>query len=104
MGSRAAGALVLAVCALLFAAAFALHRRRRPGLALAAIVLLQGVAAGLALLRLVPPAVPAAVAPMALASLLVIGLRIPARRLKAVGWTAVAGSLAALAVLLAGLR
>jgi hypothetical protein len=78
---------------------------RDPGRrATAAVLLLQGVAAVLALLRVVPPAVPAAVAPMALASLLVIGLRIPARRLKAVGWTAVAGSLAALAVLLAGLR
>jgi len=72
--------------------------------AAAAIVLLQAVPAGLALLRVVPAAVPAAVAPLALASLLVIGLRVPARRLQRVGWGAVAASLAALAVLLTGLR
>jgi hypothetical protein len=72
--------------------------------AAAAILMLQAVPAVLALVRLLPAAVPAAVAPMALASLLVIGLRVPARRLQRVGWSAVAASLAALLVLLAGLR
>ena len=65
---------------------------------------LQAVAVALALARLVPAAVPAAVAPMALTSLAVIGLRVPARRLKQVGWLAVAGSAATLALLVVLLR
>ena len=78
---------------------------RDPGPAAAlGVVLLQGVAAATWGAGWVPAAVPLAVAPMAVASLAVIGLRVPARRLKAVGWAAVAGSTAALAVLVAGLR
>ncbi len=69
-----------------------------------AVLLLQGTAVALAAAGVVPRAVPAAVAPLALASLVVILLRVPARRLRVVGWTALAGSAATLAVLLAGLR
>jgi hypothetical protein len=85
-------------------------RRARPGArdpgpaAVAAILALLGVAAGLAAAGLVPRAVPAAVAPLALASLIVILGRFPARRLKVVGWLALAASFAALAILVAGLR
>jgi hypothetical protein len=68
------------------------------------VLLLQVTATALASMGVVPRAVPAAVAPLALASLLVIVLRIPARRLRVVGWTALAGSTAALLVLLVGLR
>jgi hypothetical protein len=78
---------------------------RDPGPAAAAgVLLLQGTAVALAAAGVVPRAVPAAVGPMALASLAVILLRLPARRLRVVGWTALAGSAAALVVLLAGLR
>ena len=78
---------------------------RDPGPAAAAgVLLLQGTALALSAAGVVPRAVPAAVGPMALASLAVILLRLPARRLRLVGWTALAGSAAALAVLLAGLR
>jgi hypothetical protein len=78
---------------------------RDPGPAAAAgVLLLLGAALALSTLGVVPLAVPVAVAPMALASLAVIVLRLPARRLRLVGWTALAGSVAALAVLLAGLR
>jgi hypothetical protein len=70
----------------------------------AAILLLEGVATGLALAGAVPPAVPGAVAALALTSLSVIVLRVSARQLKRVGWAAVAGSVVALAVLVAGLR
>jgi hypothetical protein len=65
---------------------------------------LQAFAVALALARLVPGAVPAAVVPMAITSLAVIGLRIPARRLKQVGWLAVAGSAATLVLLVVLLR
>ena len=51
-----------------------------------------------------PGPCPLAVAPLALASLAVIWLRVPARRLRVVGWAALAGSTAALVVLLVGLR
>jgi hypothetical protein len=44
------------------------------------------------------------VAPLALAALAVIALRPSPRRLKRVGWTILAASLAAAALLLAGLR
>lgn len=86
-----------------------LHRARSPARdpgppAAAAVALLQAAPLGLAVAGLLPAAVPAAVAPMAGASLLVIGLRVTARRLKVVGWASVAASLASLAVLLAGLR
>jgi hypothetical protein len=86
-----------------------LHRARSPArdpgpAATGAVLLLQGTALALAALRVVPWAVPAGVAPLALASLFVIGGRVPARRLKVVGWTALAGSMAALAILVAGLR
>jgi len=78
---------------------------RDPGpAAVAAVLLLQGTALALLAAGVVPPAVPAAVAPLALASLAVILLRVPARRLRVVGWTALAGSTAALAILLLGLR
>ena len=78
---------------------------RDPGLpAAGAVLLLQGTATALWAVGAVPWAVPAAVAPLALASLMVILLRIPARRLRVVGWTALAGSAAALVVLLVGLR
>lgn len=78
---------------------------RDPGTAaVGAILLLQGTALALAAVRTVPWTVPAAVAPLALASLLVILLRVPARRLKVVGWSALAATTAALAILLAGLR
>ncbi len=78
---------------------------RDPGPAASAgVLLLQAAAAVAWRAGWVPGAVPLAVAPMAAASLAVIGLRIPARRLKSVGWAAVAGSTAALAVLVAGLR
>jgi hypothetical protein len=78
---------------------------RDPGPAAAAgVLLLQGTAVALAAAGVVPLAVPAAVGPMALASLAVILLRLPVRRLRVVGWTALAGSAAALVVLLAGLR
>lgn len=86
-----------------------LHRARAPerdhGPPAAAVILaLQGIAFALALAGAVPLAVPAGVAPLALSSLIVIMARIPARRLKVVGWLALAGSLLALAVLIAGLR
>jgi len=78
---------------------------RDPGLrALGGVALLQGAAVALAWARVVPTAVAAAVAPMALASLTVIGLRVPARRLRWVGWAAVCGSVATFAVLVAALR
>ena len=78
---------------------------RDPGPAAAAgVLLLQGIAAALSAAGTVPAAVPLAVAPLAFASLAVIVLRVPARRLRVVGWTALAGSTAALAVLLVGLR
>ncbi len=78
---------------------------RDPGpLAAAGVLLLQGIAVTLSAAGAVPVAVPLAVAPLALASLTVIILRVPARRLRVVGWTALAGSTAALAVLLVGLR
>jgi len=78
---------------------------RDPGLpSLGMVVLLQATAVALALARLVPAPVPVAVAPMAIASLAVILLRIPARRLKVVGWLAVVGSAATLAVLVTTLR
>jgi len=78
---------------------------RDPGpAAVAAVLLLQGTALALLAAGVVPPAVPGAVAPLALASLAVILLRVPARQLRVVGWTALAGSTAALAVLLLGLR
>lgn len=78
---------------------------RDPGpLAAAGVLLLQGIAVALSAAGTVPAAVPLAVLPLALASLSVILLRVPARRLRVVGWAALAGSTAALAVLLAGLR
>ncbi len=69
-----------------------------------AIALLLAVAAALAWAGVVPGAVARAVAPLAATSLAVILLRASARQLKVVGWGAVAASLAALAVLVAGLR
>jgi hypothetical protein len=78
---------------------------RDPGpRAAGAVAGIQAVAVALALAHLVPAAVPAAVAPMALTSLAVIGLRMPARRLKQVGWLAVAGSAATLGLLVLLLR
>lgn len=78
---------------------------RDPGMpALGLVALLQVTAVALAAVRLVPAPVPLAVAPMALSSLAVILLRIPARKLKVVGWLAVCGSTATLAVLVATLR
>ncbi len=78
---------------------------RDPGLpAMGAVLLLQGIAVALSALRIAPWTVPAAVAPLALSSLTVIGLRVPASRLRRVGWGALTGSVVALVVLLAGLR
>ncbi len=78
---------------------------RDPGPAAAgAILLLQGTAVALAAVRVVGWTVPAAVAPLALASLMVILLRVPAKKLKVVGWSALAATTVALAVLLLGLR
>jgi hypothetical protein len=78
---------------------------RDPGpAAVAGILLLQGTAGALLVAGVVPGAVPAAVAPLALASLIVILARVPARRLRVVGWSALAGSTAALVILLLGLR
>lgn len=78
---------------------------RDPGpAAIAAVLLLQGTAVALSVTGVVPRTVPLAVAPLALSSLAVIGLRVPARRLRVVGWAALAGSTATLAVLLVGLR
>lgn len=78
---------------------------RDPGpAAAAAVLLLQGTAVALSAAGVVPRTVPLAVAPLALASLAVIWLRVPARRLRVVGWAALAGSTATLAVLLAGMR
>jgi hypothetical protein len=78
---------------------------RDPGPAAAAgVALLQGTAVALSAAGVVPRAVPWAVAPLAIASLTVIWLRLTARSLRVVGWTALTGSAAALAVLLAGLR
>ena len=72
--------------------------------AVGGVLLLQATAVALFAAGGVPVAVPAAVAPLALTSLIVILRRVPARRLRVVGWAALAGSTAALAVLLAGLR
>lgn len=78
---------------------------RDPGAAAAAgVLLLQGTAVALAAAGVVPRTVPLAVAPLAIASLAVIWLRVPARRLRVVGWAALAGSTGALVVLLVGLR
>ena len=78
---------------------------RDPGpAALGGVVLLQAIAAALAVAGIVPAAVPAAVAPLALSSLAVILLGTQARRLKVVGWATLAASAAALAVLVAALR
>jgi hypothetical protein len=78
---------------------------RDPGpAALGGVVLLQAIAAALAVAGVVPAAVPAAVAPLAFSSLAVILLRVQARRLKVVGWATLAGSTATLAVLVAALR
>jgi hypothetical protein len=78
---------------------------RDPGpAALGGVVLLQAAAVALALARVVPAGVPAAVAPLALSSLTVIGLRVPVRNLRWVGWATLAGSAATLAVLVASLR
>ena len=77
---------------------------RDPGAAAAAsVLLLQGTAVALSAAGVVPWTVPLAVAPLALASLAVIWLRVPARRLRVVGWAALTGSTAALVVLLVGL-
>ena len=68
------------------------------------------LAAGIAMLvwleveRTVPGEVAVAVAPLVLSSLVVILLRVGARRLKVVGWATLAASAAALAVLVAALR
>jgi hypothetical protein len=78
---------------------------RDPGPAsLGGVVLLQAIAADLAVAGVVPAAVPAAVAPLALSSLAVILLRVQAGRLKRVGWATLAGSTATLAVLVGALR
>jgi hypothetical protein len=78
---------------------------RDPGpAALGGVLLLQAIAAALALAGIVPAAVPAAVAPLAFSSLTVIALRVQARRLRRVGWATLAGSAATLAVLVAALR
>jgi len=73
----------------------------RSALAVAALALLP---TGLAARTAVPWAVPAAVAPLAIAALAIVALRPSPRRLKRVGWTILAASLATAAVLVAGLR
>jgi hypothetical protein len=73
----------------------------RSALAVAALALLP---VGLAARTAVPWAVPAAVAPLALAALAVIAFRPSPRRLKRVGWTILSASLASAAMLVAGLR
>jgi len=70
----------------------------------AAVIAIALLPVGLALRATVPWAVPAAVAPLALASLGVVALRPSPRRLKRVGWTVLAASVAAALVLVAGLR
>jgi hypothetical protein len=99
----------LGFAATTFAVEVVLARARAPArdpgpAAVAGILLLQGTALALLAAGAVPRAVPAAVAPLALASLIVIMARVPARRLRVVGWSALAGSTAALAILLRGLR
>ena len=78
---------------------------RDPGpAALGGVVLLQAIATALAVAGIVPAAAAAAVAPLAFSSLAVIVLRVPARRLRRVGWATLAASAATLAVLVAALR
>jgi hypothetical protein len=78
---------------------------RDPGpAAIGGVVLLQGAALALAAARVVPLAVPAAVAPLSISSLLVIGLGVQARKLKRVGWATLCGSVVTLAILVAALR
>jgi hypothetical protein len=95
-------AVTLAVQVLL---ARARGEARDPGARSAMLVVaLAALAAGLAARTTVPWTVPAAVAPLALAALAVIGLRPSPRHLKRVGWTILAASLASAAVLVTGLR
>jgi hypothetical protein len=78
---------------------------RDPGpAALGAVVLLQVAAVALAAARVVPAGVPVAVAPLAFSSLAVIGLHVPVRGLRWVGWATLAGSAGTFAVLVAMLR
>ncbi|BDG08762.1 YwiC-like family protein [Anaeromyxobacter paludicola] len=65
---------------------------------------LAGAAAALAAGGALPWVVPAALAPMALASIVVCLARVPPKRLKELGWAMVGTSLVTLAVLLAGFR
>ena len=72
-----------------------------PATAIAAILAFASSAAARTSL---PWAVPAAVAPVALAALGIVLLRVPPRQLRRVGWAVLSASLVSLAVLVGGLR
>lgn len=76
-----------------------------PGARASALVAgLAALAVALALRTSLPWVVPVAVAPLALAALAVILLRVPPRQLKRVGWTVLWASLLTAVLLVAGLR
>ncbi|HZZ85046.1 MAG TPA: YwiC-like family protein [Anaeromyxobacteraceae bacterium] len=78
---------------------------RDPGALYALLTaLLAGAAAAAAAARLLPWAVPVALAPTALASLAVCLARVPPKRLRELGWAMIGTTTLTMALLLAGLR